>query len=130
MQNFNGSKSGPPHGRSPRQDRRREDSSRDRSRSAVLPAQTSGPHNSVNERKFVKISGMPYTVSENEVHDFFRPVLTREIFLCRNESGKYAGRVNGEAFVEFFSESDARSALKMDGKRFDQRSAKIVDPRR
>merc|ERR1712212_1149668 len=125
MQNFS-SPRGPPRARSPRQDRgRRDNSPRDRSRSGALPAQAIAPHD-VDERKFVHISGMPYTVSENQVHDFFRPVLTREIFLCRNESGKFTGRVNGEAFVEFFSESDARAALKMDGKRFDQRSAKIV----
>ena len=84
----------------------------------------------INERKFVYIAELPYNATEVDIQHFFRPVLTRDIFFIRNKMGKYIGKPNGNAVVEFFSEGDAREVLKCDGKRFGQRNAVVQRARR
>jgi len=88
------------------------------------------PLESINERKFVQIAGAIHSdnPSQVEVQDFFRPTLTRDVFFCRHSNGK----TNGVAIVEFFSESDARIAMKLDGNRskLTNKPVKIVRPRK
>ena len=83
-----------------------------------------------SERKFVKLSGVPYNVKQSEIEDFFRGIVTREILFCKHKGGKFAGRPNGEVIIEFFSDKDAREALERDGRRFGTRSAIIMRPRK
>lgn len=80
-----------------------------------------GEQDDLNERKFIKASALPYSIVELDLQDFFRGILTREVFICRHESGIFSGRPNGDAIVEFFSEQDAREALERDGRRIGRR---------
>lgn len=89
-----------------------------------------GDPDDMNERKFVKASALPYTVVELDMQDFFRGILTREVYICRHESGRFSGRPNGDAIVEFFSEQDAREALERDRKRMGPRIVTVSRVRR
>jgi len=84
------------------------------------------PMNAFNERNFLRISGLPYNASQVDIQEFFRPILTRDIFIMRNVGGKYAGKFNGSALIEFFSEGDARQAMKMDGNKFGNHNIQVV----
>lgn len=101
-------------------DRRRPEPIRDNSRFEAIPA--------INERKFLRVFGLPYDASQIDIQNFFRPILTREIYIMRNTSGKYAGKFNGSAIVEFFSEGDARQAIRMDGKKFGSQVMSVIRP--
>ena len=92
--------------------------------------QQRGEQDGFNERKFVKASALPYTVAELDMQDFFRGILTREVYICRHEAGRFAGRPNGDAIVEFFSDQDARDALERDGKRMGPRIVTVSRVRR
>ena len=94
----------------------------DRRRSAPNP-EPAGP---INERKFLRISGLPYNASQVDIQEFFRPILSRDIYIIRNVGGKYAGKFNGSALIEFFSEGDARQAMKMDGNKFGLNRVQVV----
>lgn len=82
-----------------------------------------------SDKKFVKLSGLPYTVTDLDVQNFFKGILTREVYLTRHKDGRFEGRPNGEAIIEFFSEQDTREALDRDGRRFGTRIAAVVRPR-
>jgi len=94
----------------------------DRRRSIPNPE----PHGPINERKFLRISGLPYNASQVDIQEFFRPILSRDIYIIRNVGGKYAGKFNGSALIEFFSEGDARQAMKMDGNKFGNNRVQVV----
>lgn len=109
------------------QDRRKSDVGRTVAKpSANLSSRFEEPIGAINERKFLRISGLPYNASQVDIQEYFRPILTRDIYIMRNVSGKYAGKFNGNAIVEFFSEGDARQALKMDGSKFGHQSITVV----
>lgn len=82
------------------------------------------------ERKFVKVSGLPYVITDLDVQNFFRGILTREVYLQRHQEGRFVGRPNGFAIIEFFSEQDAREALERDGRRLGPRVVFTSRPRR
>ena len=111
-------------------DRRRSESMRGSNR------QTGFPNNSryeesvsaINERKFLCIFGFPFNASQVDIQNFFRPILTRDIYTMRNTGGKFAGKFNGSAIVEFFSEADARQAIKMNGKKFGHQPMSVIRP--
>jgi len=84
------------------------------------------PTGPINERNFIRISGLPFNASQVDIQEFLRPILTRDIFIMRNVGGKYAGKFNGNALIEFFSEGDARQALKMDGSNFGNQKIQVV----
>jgi len=84
------------------------------------------PLGPINERKFLRISGLPYNASQVDIQEFFRPILTRDIYIIRNVGGKYAGKFNGSALIEFFSDGDARQAMKMDGNKFGNNRVQVV----
>eukprot|EP00794_Sanderia_malayensis_P018907 gene18907-20810_t len=83
-----------------------------------------------SERKFVKLTGLPYTVTDLDIQNFFRGILTREVYVFKHEEGRFAGRPNGDAIIEFFSEQDARGALERDGRRLGSRIVFASRPRR
>lgn len=101
-------------------DRRQSESTRDNSRYDMVP--------SINERKFLHIYGLPYDASQIDIQNFFRPILTRDIYMMRNSGGKYAGKFNGNAIAEFFSEGDSRQAIKMDGRKFGSHVMSVIRP--
>lgn len=92
--------------------------------------QPRGEADGFSERKFVKASALPYTVVDLDMQDFFRGILTREVYICRHEAGRFVGRPNGDAIIEFFSEQDAREALERDGKRMGPRIVTVSRVRR
>ncbi|XP_057292317.1 uncharacterized protein LOC130614869 [Hydractinia symbiolongicarpus] len=99
-------------------------------KNAGNPSQFNNPLDTINERKFVKVSGLPFDITEIAISDFFRPILTRDIFFFRNVGGRFAGKPNGSAIVEFFTENDGRQALKNDGRKCGSRRAVIVPAER
>lgn len=105
-----------------REEKRREEENK------ALPPPYHNPLENLNEKKFVRIAGFPYDASEVEIQKFFRPVLSRDVFYLSHTSGKFAGKPNGCAIVEFFSESDAKQSLKLDGKRFGMKQAYLTRP--
>ncbi|XP_037310268.2 RNA binding motif protein 12Bb [Pungitius pungitius] len=60
--------------------------------------------------KRVFLKGMPFTVTEEEVHDFFSGLLIREIVLLKNANGSN----NGKGLVLFATPEDANGALQRD----------------
>ena len=77
------------------------------------------------KNKFLQLSGVAFNVTEFDVQNFFRPVLTRDIFFMRSNGGRF-----GDVIIGFFSESDAKEAMKMNGRRLGSRSVSITRPRR
>lgn len=82
------------------------------------------------ERTYIKATALPYSVTDLDIQDFFRGILSKDIFVCRHESGRFEGRPNGDAIIEFFSEQDAREALERDGKRLGPRIISVYRPKR
>ncbi|KAF6739548.1 RNA-binding protein 12B [Oryzias melastigma] len=61
------------------------------------------------ERYFVVfLNGLPFSVTENEICEFFKGLETDEIVLLKN----HRGQNNGKAFVRFVSVEDALEGLK------------------
>ncbi|AWO96686.1 putative RNA-binding protein 12B [Scophthalmus maximus] len=56
------------------------------------------------------LKGLPYSVTENEVRDFFGGLLVDEIVLCKNEKGQN----NGRGLAKFATTEDASEGLKRD----------------
>ena len=94
------------------------------------PFSGKGETDDFSERKFIKAGALPYTVTDLDIQNFFRGILTREVYVCRHESGRFVGRPNGDAIVEFFSEQDAREALERDGRRIGPRIISVTRARR
>jgi len=109
-------------------DRRRSDplASNSRQLGVVNNPRSEDPLGAINERKFLRISGLPYNASQVDIQEYFRPILTRDIYINRHVGGKFAGKFNGSAIVEFFSDGDARQATKMDGSKFGHQSITVV----
>lgn len=61
---------------------------------------------------FVFLRGMPFSVTEAEVHEFFVGLRINEMVLLRNSHGAK----NGNGFVKFATREDAFEALKRDRK--------------
>nr|XP_046254360.1 RNA binding motif protein 12Bb isoform X2 [Scatophagus argus] len=59
---------------------------------------------------YVFLKGMPFSVTEAEVFDFFSGLLVNEIVLLKNASGAN----NGNGLVKFATKEDTREALKRD----------------
>ncbi|XP_068592014.1 RNA binding motif protein 12Bb [Cebidichthys violaceus] len=63
-----------------------------------------------NDFVHVFLKGMPFTVTEKEVHDFFLGLLIDEIVLLKNGNGYK----NGRGLVKFATREDANEAMKRD----------------
>ncbi|KAL6109149.1 rbm12b [Pungitius sinensis] len=63
-----------------------------------------------NDFVHVFLKGMPFTVTEEEVRDFFSGLLIREIVLLKNANGSN----NGKGLVLFATPEDANGALQRD----------------
>ena len=55
---------------------------------------------------WVSMKGLPYTVTEAEILEFFKGLQVHGVHFMTHASGSFAGRKNGEAFVEFKSIGD------------------------
>jgi len=96
------------------------DNSRDGRRNAA-PAPRADPLGSINERKFVRMPTSDRPLSDLEIQNFFRPLLTRDIIYCRSPSGK-----TRSVLIEFFTEANAREAMAMNGKRLPNRQPSTI----
>ena len=56
----------------------------------------------------LKMRGLPFSATEQDIKDFFHPVSTKEIRLVQTAKGRPSGR----AFVDFYNESDLKQSLK------------------
>ncbi|MEQ2252106.1 hypothetical protein ILYODFUR_018317 [Ilyodon furcidens] len=85
---------------------------RSSSRSAYSPP-TQRQQPSITDDPFlVFLNGLPFSVTEGEVREFFHGLLIDEIVLCKRETGQN----NGKGFAKFSSREDTLEALKRDGK--------------
>jgi len=100
----------------------------ERKREEALSVPFTNPVDNVKKDRYLRVSNLPFTVTDMEIQSFFQPLLSRDIFYMRNEGGKHAGKPNGCVIVEFYSDSDTRQALKLDGKRLGQKPAYINKP--
>lgn len=75
----------------------------------------------------VFLRGMPFSVTEGDVENFFSGLTVREIILLRNARGQQ----NGSGFVQFATREDASEALKRDrnyiGSRYIEVSSTTAD---
>ncbi|KAL9976079.1 hypothetical protein ACROYT_G013326 [Oculina patagonica] len=55
---------------------------------------------------WVAMSGLPYSVTESEVYQFFTGLNVLNVHLMLHSSGPFAGKNNGHAYVEFKSVGD------------------------
>eukprot|EP00118_Oscarella_pearsei_P009093 m.50323 g.50323 ORF g.50323 m.50323 type:complete len:949 (+) comp34064_c0_seq16:20-2866(+) len=67
-------------------------------------------HSEMNEEPVytVKMRGIPFRATENDVHTFFKPLNIKEVRIVQTSKGRPSGR----AFVDFFSPKDQSKALK------------------
>lgn len=56
----------------------------------------------------LKMRGLPFSATEQDIKDFFHPVSIKEIRLVQTAKGRPSGR----AFVDFYNESDLKQSLK------------------
>lgn len=104
------------------QERRLEENARRARRSAdpelgrrsASRSEYSPPHqqraSNTNDFVHVFLKGLPFTVTEEEVRDFFSGLLIREIVLLKNANGSQ----NGKGLVLFATPEDANGALQRD----------------
>uniref|UniRef100_A0A3B5N092 RRM domain-containing protein n=1 Tax=Xiphophorus couchianus TaxID=32473 RepID=A0A3B5N092_9TELE len=60
----------------------------------------------------VFLNGLPFSVTEREIREFFHGLLIDEIVVCKKDTGQN----NGKGFARFATKEDALEALKRDGK--------------
>ena len=58
----------------------------------------------------LKMRGLPFSATEEDIEDFFHPVNTKEIRLVQTAKGRPSGR----AFVDFYNEKDLQRSLQHD----------------
>ena len=58
----------------------------------------------------LKMRGLPFSATEQDIKDFFHPVSTKEIRLVQTAKGRPSGR----AFVDFYNEKDLQQSLQHD----------------
>ena len=56
----------------------------------------------------LKMRGLPFSITEKDIENFFHPVNIKEIRLVQTAKGRPSGR----AFVDFYNESDLKQSLK------------------
>ncbi|XP_026229021.1 RNA binding motif protein 12Bb [Anabas testudineus] len=76
----------------------------------VPPLQHQRTSDNNNGFSFLFLKGLPFSVTENEVHDFFSGLLVDEIILLKNANGSN----NGTGLVKFATREDAIEGLKRD----------------
>ncbi|XP_033496614.2 RNA binding motif protein 12Bb [Epinephelus lanceolatus] len=85
------------------------------------PPQHQRALNTTDDFVYVFLKGMPFSVTENEVSDFFSGLLIDEMVLMKNANGTK----NGTGFVKFATREDAIEALKRDRKYIGSRYVEI-----
>lgn len=61
-----------------------------------------------NSKLTLKMRGLPFSATEQDIKNFFHPVSIKEIRLIQTAKGRPSGR----AFVDFYNESDLKESLK------------------
>ena len=56
----------------------------------------------------LKMRGLPFSATEQDIKNFFHPVSIKEIRLVQTAKGRPSGR----AFVDFYNENDLKQSLK------------------
>ncbi|KAK5862377.1 hypothetical protein PBY51_017781 [Eleginops maclovinus] len=83
---------------------------RSASRSDYTPPPQHQRASNTNDDLLVFLKGMPFSVTEEQVRDFFCDLLIDEIVLMKNGNGSK----NGKGFVKFATREDANEALNRD----------------
>lgn len=91
------------------------------SRGHSPPAKHQRAPNSNDDFLCVFLKGLPFSVTENEVCDFFSGLLVDDIVLLKNENGSN----NGRGLVKFATREDASEGLKRDRKYIGSRYIEI-----
>ena len=68
--------------------------------------EASNPEGTYGNSTWVVLTGLPYTVYEEEILEFFKGLDVRNVHFMLHPSGNWAGRKNGTAYVEFKSVGD------------------------
>lgn len=82
--------------------------------------------------RVLRLRGLPYRAVEEDIHQFFAPVVVARIYVCRRNgapfsptsstvhssfildvTGQSAGRTTGEAYAEFEDSAQAGEALRV-----------------
>ncbi|XP_031565092.1 epithelial splicing regulatory protein 1-like [Actinia tenebrosa] len=71
-----------------------------------------------NDETCCRLFGLPFQVSESEVRNFFKGFSVLKIKLLYHPEGSFAGRKNGQAYVEFRSVQESREAAKKKHKQY------------
>lgn len=79
----------------------------------------------VNERKFLRMTGLSYKSTPADVKEFFHPHKVVKVFLLKFTSGAYVGKLSGSAMVEFATEQVAHDALGYDGTKCGSRTISV-----
>ena len=87
----------------------------------------SGPrsYNDVNERKFLRLTGLSYKNTTGAVKNFFSPLNAVNVHLLKFSSGPDSGKPNGSALVEFQDDQAAQKALTYDGLKMGSRTISV-----
>jgi len=64
----------------------------------------------VTPKLTLKMRGLPFSATEQDIKDFFHPINTKEIRLVQTAKGRPSGR----AFVDFYNEKDLQQSLQHD----------------
>ena len=65
-----------------------------------------------------KLNGLPFQVSESDIRDFLEGFSVRKIKLLYHAGGSFAGKKNGQAYVELRSAREAQEAAKKKHKQY------------
>ena len=71
------------------------------------------PQDEVVKSNILKLRGIPFKCTEQDVIEFFRPLSIDDIRFPKNKKG----RPSGYAFVDFASRKEAQEAMKKNGKK-------------
>ena len=71
---------------------------------------SSDDENEATPKLTLKMRGLPFSATEQDIKDFFHPVNTKEIRLVQTAKGRPSGR----AFVDFYNEKDLQQSLQHD----------------
>ncbi|KAM4568048.1 RNA binding motif protein 12Bb [Fundulus diaphanus] len=85
---------------------------RSSSRSGYSPPSHRQQPSDTDDPFIVFLNGLPFSVTEEDIHKFFHGVLIDQIVLCK----KATGQNNGKGFVKFRTREGTLEALKRDGK--------------
>ncbi|KAM6994573.1 RNA binding motif protein 12Bb [Tautogolabrus adspersus] len=87
----------------------------------TLPPQHQGASSSIDDL-YLFLKGMPFSVTEEEVRDFFSGLVIDDVILFKNRNGLK----NGKGIVKFATSQDAYEGLKRDRKYIQSRYVEVA----